>query len=118
MIMRIIIIGKLYIVGTNIRESRLFYPSEILGIKDLSIGCINKHKPRLCDNGGMQQHGVNYRETYSPTVNLISVQFFMIVAQIFKLDTKAIDFLLKSPQADLDVPVYMELPSGMDLAGY
>ena len=34
-----------------------------------------------------------------------------------ELDTKAIDFVLAFPQADLDVPVYMELPAGMDLSG-
>ena len=42
----------------------------------------------------------------------------MIVAQILKLDTKEIDFVLTFPQADLDVPVYMELPGGMYLAGH
>ena len=41
----------------------------------------------------------------------------MIVAQILKPDTKAIDFLLAFPQAALDLPVYMELPSGMGLEG-
>ena len=66
----------------------------------------------------MQQYGVNYWETYSPTVNWIGVLFIMIVAQIIKLDTKAIDFVLAFPQADLNVPVYMELPAGMDLEGH
>ena len=61
----------------------------------------------------MQQYGVNYWETYSPTVNWISVIFHMIVAQILKLDTKPIDFVHAFPQVELDVPVYMELPAGM-----
>ena len=42
----------------------------------------------------------------------------MTVAQILKLDTKEIDLLLAFPQADLDVPVFMELPAGMDLSGH
>jgi len=29
------------------------------------------------------------------------------------LDFKSIDFVLDFPQADLDIPVYMELPSGV-----
>ena len=66
----------------------------------------------------MQQYWVNYWETYSPTVNWISVRFLMIVLQILKLDTKAIDFVPVFPQYDLDVPVYMELPSGMYLEGH
>ena len=81
-------------------------------------GRINKHKARLCAHGGMQQYGVNYWETYSPTVNWISVIFLMIVAQVLELDTQAIDFVLAFPQAELEVPVYMELPAGMDIAGH
>ena len=42
----------------------------------------------------------------------------MIVAQVLQLDTQAIDFVLAFPQAKLEVPVYMELPAGMDLAGH
>ena len=62
--------------------------------KRFPYGCINKHKERLCAHGGMQQYGVNYWETYSPTVNWISVRFLMIVAQVLELDTQAIDFVL------------------------
>ena len=57
-------------------------------------GRINKHKARLCAHGGMQQYVVNYRKTYSPTVNWISVRFLMIVAQVLELDTQAIYFVL------------------------
>ena len=36
--------------------------------KRFPAGRINKHKARLCAHGGMQKYGVNYWETYSPTV--------------------------------------------------
>ena len=81
-------------------------------------GRINKWKARLCAHGGMQTYGVNYWETYAPTVNWISVRFLLIVAQVLDLNTQAIDFVLAFPQADLDVPIYMELPAGMELTGY
>ena len=42
----------------------------------------------------------------------------MIVAQVLKLDTQAIDFVLAFPQAELEVPVYMELPAGIELVGH
>ena len=35
---------------------------------------------------------------------------------MLKLNTQTIDFTLAFPQADLEIPVYMELPAGMDLA--
>jgi len=80
-------------------------------------GRINKWKARLCAHGGMQTYGENYWETYAPTVNWISIRFLLIIAQILDLNTEVIDFVLAFPQADLGVPVYMELPAGMDLEG-
>ena len=60
---------------------------------------------------------MNYWETYAPTANWISVRFLLIIAEILELNTKAIDFVLAFPQADLEVPVYMELPAGMEIEG-
>ena len=61
----------------------------------------------------MQQWGVNYWETYAPVVNWISIRFLLILSEIAGLESQAIDFVLAFPQANLDVPVYMELPVGM-----
>jgi hypothetical protein len=36
------------------------------------------------------------------------------VAKIHGLKSKSIDFALAFPQANLDVPVYMELPAGVN----
>ena len=79
-------------------------------------GRIWKHKARLCAHGGMQTFGVNYWETCAPTVNWISIRFLLVVAQALQFHTQAIGFTLVFPQADLEVPVYMELPAGMELA--
>eukprot|EP00956_Cyclotella_meneghiniana_P032508 scaffold89783_cov73-Cyclotella_meneghiniana.AAC.1 len=65
----------------------------------------------------MQQWGVNYWETYAPVVNWISVRFLLIVAKLTGLETKALDFVLAFPQADLDTPVFMELPVGVSYEG-
>ena len=42
----------------------------------------------------------------------------MIIAQILKLDTKSIDFVLAFPQSELEIPVYMVLTARMDPAGH
>ena len=55
-------------------------------------GRIWKHKALLCAHGGMQTFGVNYWETYAPTVNWISIRFLLVVAQALQLHTQAIDF--------------------------
>ncbi len=78
-------------------------------------GTLNKHKARLCAHGGQQQWGVNYWETYAPVVNWISVRFLLIISELAGLETQALDFVLAFPQADLDVPVFMEIPPGIDV---
>jgi hypothetical protein len=37
-----------------------------------------------------------------------------VFAKIHGLSSKSIDFVLAFPQADLEIPVYMELPIGFD----
>ena len=80
-------------------------------------GSLLKHKARLCAHGGMQRWGDNYWETYSPVVNMLSVRLLLSLATIFKLDSKAIDFVLAFPQADLDTDIWMYLPSGFQVDG-
>jgi hypothetical protein len=77
-------------------------------------GTLNKHKARVCAHGGMQTWGQNYWETYAPVVNWASVCILLAVAKIHSLSSNSIDFVLAFPQADLEVPVFMELPLGFD----
>ena len=80
-------------------------------------GTLLKHKARLCAHGGMQQWDNNYWETYSPVVNMLSVRLLLSIAKIFRLESKAIDFVLAFPQADLDVDIWMYLPVGFQVDG-
>jgi hypothetical protein len=59
----------------------------------------------------MQQWGTNYWETYLPLVNMVTICLILLLAQIYKLDSKAIDFVLAFPQAELDVNIWMYLPN-------
>jgi hypothetical protein len=68
-------------------------------------GTLGKHKARLCAHGGMQQWGTNYWETYSPVVNMVTVRLILLLARIYKLESKAIDFVLAFTQAELDVNI-------------
>jgi hypothetical protein len=77
-------------------------------------GTLNKHKAQLCAYVGQQTWGQEYWETYATIVTWVSVCLLLIVAKIYGLQSKSINFVLFFPQADLDVPVYMELPAGVD----
>jgi hypothetical protein len=80
-------------------------------------GTLIKHKARLCAHGGMQIHGENYWETYSPVVKWMSICTMLTIALIKKLHTRSIDFTLAFPQADVDVQIYMDIPYGFPVKG-
>ena len=76
-------------------------------------GSLNKHKAIICAHGGQQTWGQYYWDTYAPFITWASIQLLLIVAKTHKLDSNSIDFFLAFPQADLLIPVYMELPAGV-----
>jgi hypothetical protein len=53
----------------------------------------------------MQQWGTHNWGTYSPVVKMATVGLILLLALIYKLDLKAIDFVLEFPQAELDVNI-------------
>ena len=65
----------------------------------------------------MQQWGISYWETYSPVVNMLTVRLLLALCNIHGLESKSIDFILAFPQADLDVDIWMELPTGIVVSG-
>jgi hypothetical protein len=46
---------------------------------------------------------------------MVTVHLILLLAQIYKLDSKAIDFVLAFPQAELDVGIWMYLPIGFQV---
>ncbi len=77
-------------------------------------GMLNKHKAQLCTHGGQQTWGLDYWDTYAPVITWASIWLLLIIAKIHGLKSKSIDFVLAFPQANLDIPVYVELPAGIN----
>ena len=80
-------------------------------------GDLLKHNAYLCVHDGMQKWGGSYWETYSPLVNMLTVLLILAIAKIHSLDSKAIDFVLTFPQADLEEYICMQLPIGIQVDG-
>ena len=83
----------------------------------VGTGEIYKWKARLCIDGSSQQHGVNYWETYSPVVTWETVQSLLTLAIMNEWVTRQIDFVLAFPQAEVECPMYMEVPQGCNVGG-
>ena len=76
-------------------------------------GSLNKQKSILCAHGGQQTWGQDYWYTYDPVVNWASVRLLLVVAKIYNIYSKSIDFVLAFPQDNLPFPVFVELPAGV-----
>ncbi len=46
---------------------------------------------------------------------MVTVPLILLLAWIYKLDLKAIDFILAFPQAELDIDIWMYLPIGFQV---
>ena len=80
-------------------------------------GELLKQKARLCAHAGLQQLGDSYWKTNSPVVNMLTVRLILAIEKIHNIDSKAINFILAFPQADLKEDIWMQLPVGFQING-
>ena len=78
---------------------------------------VYKWKARLNIHGGKQEYGLNYWETYSPVVTWATVRLILILVILNKWASRQVDFVLAFPQADIECPLYMEIPRGFHSEG-
>jgi Reverse transcriptase (RNA-dependent DNA polymerase)/GAG-pre-integrase domain len=83
----------------------------------LATGEPYKWKARLNVRGGKQEYGVNYWETYAPVIAWDTIRLFLVLSLLNKWHTRQIDFVLAYPQADIECPIYMDIPSQLEYQG-
>ncbi len=65
----------------------------------------------------MQVEGVHFWDTYSPVVQMITVHLVLVLSLLLGLKYRSIDITLAFTQAPIDVPTYLDLPSGFSVEG-
>ncbi len=85
----------------------------VFKVKYSPDGSIARYKARLLVQGFSQVHGIDFNETFSPTVTRESLRIFLAISCLFKLIVEQIDIVgayLESLLSDNDLPIFMKLP--------
>ena len=75
-------------------------------------GTVARYKARLCAKGFTQQHGIDYNETFSPTVSFTTLRTLFCLAAHYDLDIQQTDVDCAFLYADLQEEIYMTQPEG------
>jgi Reverse transcriptase (RNA-dependent DNA polymerase) len=84
----------------------------VFHVKRDNLGQIYKHKARLVAQGFSQVPGIDFIETYSPTIRFTSIQFILALVAHHDLVLCQIDIKGAYLNGELEEEVYMHQPEG------
>lgn len=79
-------------------------------------GLVARYKVRLVAQGYSQIQGIDFNETFAPTVRLESLRIFLAISALFGLLIGLMDIVgayLESLMGDNEMPIFMKLPPGI-----
>ena len=80
-------------------------------------GSIERLKARLVAKGYSQIPGVDFTQTYSPTLHKTSMRMMLALAAIYDLEVDQIDVETAFLNGDIEEDIYMEQPPGFVVEG-
>jgi hypothetical protein len=75
-------------------------------------GTINKRKSRIVAQGFSQKFGIDYKETFAPTLHFASLRLILILAAFMDLELIQLDIKGAFLYGDLKEEIYMRQPPG------
>ena len=84
----------------------------VFSYKKNDVGIIIRFKARLVARGFVQIYGVDYIETFSPTLKQDSLRIIIAISVYLDFSIFQIDIKAAYLNADLDEELYMEIPEG------
>ncbi|PRQ53193.1 putative RNA-directed DNA polymerase [Rosa chinensis] len=76
---------------------------------------IVRYKARLVAQGFSQRPGIDYEETYSPVMDVITFRYLVSLVVSEKLNMQLMDVVTAYLYGDLDTEIYMNIPDGIQL---
>lgn len=74
-----------------------------------------RYKARLCARGLMQQHGIDFTETFAPVVRYDSLRVLLVTVAEHDLKILQFDIQTEFLHGALDKDIFMEVPQGLNV---
>jgi hypothetical protein len=84
-------------------------------IKYNADNSIDKRKSRIVAQGFNQRRGIDYNETFSPTLHHTSLRIILAISTKLNLELKQLDIKGAYLYADLEEEIYMKQPEGFEV---
>ena len=76
---------------------------------------IARYKARLVEQGFSQRLGIDYEETYSPMMDIITFRYLISLSVLEELDMRLMDIVTAYLYGMLENDIYMKVPEGFQL---
>ena len=94
--------------GVNLISSKWVFT-----LKFFPDGSLERFKARLVARGFTQQYGVDYTETFAPTVRMATLRAFFAVVACENLECRQYDIKNAFTESNLDEELWMKIPQGI-----
>ncbi len=85
-------------------------------IKYTPEGNVERYKARLVARGFSQVKGIDYNETFAPTVRMDSLRMLMAIVAKEDLECHSVDIKNAFVNSDLEEKIYLSSPDGVDVS--
>ena len=100
------------------RPSRDLITSKwVFKVKRHANGIIDRYKARLVARGFSQKFGIDYNETFAPTLRFESLRILIGFAAWLDMEIEQADVSNAYLIGELDEEIYMEIPEGLEVDG-
>jgi hypothetical protein len=84
----------------------------VFKLKRDANGQIASYKVRFVARGFTQEKGVDYHETFAPTVRVISIRALLALSAYNDWEVEQLDVVTEFLEADIEEEIYMRQPDG------
>lgn len=84
-------------------------------VKYAANGAVDRYKARLVARGFTQVYGVDYEETFAPTLRADSLRILLALMALENMEAEQVDVNNAFTESDLNEVIYMHPPKGMKL---